>query len=151
MIKMSSALKFYWMGGYGLQYCLHYGYIRIYEGPQPEGGDAAATGTLLGTVSTDGQNVVPGTLTGGGLMTQQVGYGVVQHLGNWQFKTVAAGVPGWFRFYGNHPDDGTLDTPKAKIRLDGLVGNDAELRLGYPSVGAGELLPVRFYLQFRNL
>jgi hypothetical protein len=98
----------------GLRAALALGFMNIYSGSQPATADAAATGTLLGTVTVnDG---------GTGLTFDAAAAGVLSKAAaeTWKFHGLAAGTAGWFRFYD------AADTPSGSSatskRVDGLIG-----------------------------
>ncbi|WP_114969382.1 hypothetical protein [Rhodoferax ferrireducens] len=103
------------------------GVIEIRTGSQPATSDAAATGTLLGTVTLASGAFTPGTATNG-LTFADAADGAVSKSGVWSFAGVAAGTAGWFRFKGNAVDAGGIST--VLPRLDGSIATSgADLNL----------------------
>lgn len=151
MIKMSSYAKQLWISDYGLKNIFQHGVINVYSGDAPTDADAATTGTLLGSITQDGATFTAGSRTAGALLLVQSGYGVLTRSGTWKLTVSTSGEAGWFRFLGNYADDGTEDTAKVRIRMDGLIGADSELRLSSNTLVVGTSIPVQFYLQFRNI
>jgi hypothetical protein len=151
MILLSSYTKFLWMGDYGLKNILQDGCIRVYGGARPTTADAAESGTLLGLITQDAATFTPNVRADGALQLMQSGYGVLASSGNWRLTVTTSGLATWFRYNGNYADDQTVDTNKTRIRMDGDVGPSADLLLDQPNLTAGTVLPISFYLQFRNL
>lgn len=103
------------------------GVIELYTGAQPINPDAAATGTLIGTVSLDGGAFTPGTATNGLNFAAPV-LNVIGKEGaeTWKFTAVAAGTIGWGRFRGNAPDTGGASTVLPRIDFSvGITSGDA--------------------------
>lgn len=94
------------------------GIIEVRTGTQPASADAAATGTLLGTVTLNSGAFTPGTATNG-LTFNAAADGAVTKSGVWSMVGVAAGTAGWFRFKGNALDNDLASTTLP--RMDGSV------------------------------
>jgi hypothetical protein len=117
-------------GGY--KGALNLGFIAIMTGSQPATGDAAATGTLLGTVSVNGG--------GTGLTFDASVAGVLSKAAaeTWRFTGLADGVAGWFRFYASGDTITNVSTTAA--RLDGAIGTSgAELNLTNLQITTGQV------------
>lgn len=101
--------------GGGIKGALNLGKINIYTGSQPPTADAAATGTLLGTVTVNG--------AGTGLTFDAAAAGVIAKAAaeTWKFTGLAAGIAGWFRFYPASGTPANLSTTEA--RIDGAAAN----------------------------
>lgn len=94
------------------------GIIEVRTGTQPATADAAATGTLLGTVTLNSGAFTPGSPTNG-LTFNAAADGAVTKSGIWSMVGVAAGTAGWFRFKGNALDNDLASTTLP--RMDGSV------------------------------
>lgn len=111
------------------------GIIEIRTGSQPASADAAATGTLLGTVTLSSGAFTPGTETNG-LTFGAAASGAVSKTGVWSFAGIAAGTAGWFRLKANALDNDTLST--ALPRVDGSIATSgADMNLSNISVAIG--------------
>jgi hypothetical protein len=114
------------------------GVLRIYSGSQPVSADAAYTGTLLLEIS-----VASGAWAAGapanGLEFGPVSAGVIAKDGAvWSDAGIAGGTAGWYRFYANQSDDGSLDSGFTHPRFDGAVGTSgAELNMSSTTVTLG--------------
>lgn len=116
----------------GFKGALALGFINIYSGSQPTSGDAAATGTLLGTVSVNGG--------GTGLTFDAAVAGVLSKAAaeTWRFTGLAAGVAGWFRHYAAGGNPAILST--TEVRMDGAIGTSgAELNLSNLNIEVGQV------------
>jgi hypothetical protein len=121
-IRLSTGLRNALVGtGGGLATVFANGIIEIYSGAQPASADAAPTGTLLGTVTTNAGAFTPGVATNGLTWAAAANGTVTKSASNWQFNGVAAGTAGWFRLKGNALDNNTLSTTLP--RLDGSIAN----------------------------
>jgi len=118
--------------GGGYKGSLNLGFIAIMSGSQPTSPDAAATGTLLGTVSVNGG--------GTGLTFDAGAAGVLSKAAaeTWRFTGIADGTAGWFRFYA--PGDTITNISTTAARLDGAIGSSgAELNLTNLSILTGQV------------
>lgn len=107
--------------------------INVYTGAQPASADDAATGTLLYTLTVDGDGVT-------GLTWGEAVAGVVSKAAGeaWQGTAVATGTAGWFRVYedGDDPSQSTTD----KARWDGAIAvSGAEANMTNTSVETGAI------------
>lgn len=119
--------------GNGVKASLDGGFINIYSGTQPATADAGATGTLLGTITKDGDGVT-------GLTFDAAAAKVLSKAAAeaWKMVGAAAGTAGWFRFYKSG-DTLTASSTTAK-RLDGAIGTSgAELNLSNLSIDVGQV------------
>lgn len=123
-IRLSHGLKAALYGQFGIQAMMIYGRIEVYTGAQPVTASEAPTGTLLGTITTDGATFIPGTAQGGLQFTQN-GAGSLEKQGVWQLEGVATGVAGWWRWKWNSTDDDSVSLYYP--RIDGLVGESLVL------------------------
>lgn len=101
--------------GGGFKGALQLGKINIYSGPQPVTADAGATGTLLGTVTVDGD--------GTGLSFDAATNGTISKssVENWKFSGLAAGTAGYFRLYAAVGNPATFSETDA--RIDGSIAS----------------------------
>lgn len=135
-IRISDALRNHMLdggAGGGIKNALNLGFINIYTGSQPSSANTGATGTLLGTVSVNGDGVT-------GLSFDAASGGVIAKAAAqaWKFVGLAAGVAGWFRFYeaGGTP----ANTDPTEARLDGAVGvSGAELNLSNVTIAISQV------------
>ena len=111
-LRLSTGLRNGLCGSLGIKEMLDGGKINIYTGSQPTSPDNAETGTLLCTVTSS--SGVAGVMLG----TQGAG-AIPKAASVWSGLVAAAGVAGWFRYYGT---GGTTGTSGTEIRLDGNVG-----------------------------
>lgn len=114
----------------GIKGALNLGFINIYSGPQPLTADAAATGTLLGTVSVNaGGTGLTFDASVGGTISKAAAE-------TWKFLGLAAGTAGWFRFYpaaGNPANNSSTEA-----RLDGSCGSSgADMNLTNIAITVG--------------
>lgn len=115
------------------------GVIYIYSGTQPATGDAAPTGTHLGTVTVNAGAFTPGVVTNG-LEFDAAAAGVLSKAAaeTWQFVGIANGTAGWFRFVANAADSLALDNSATYPRIDGRVSTTgAEMNLSNLSIVIG--------------
>lgn len=117
-VRLSTALRNNLAGTTGFAATFANGIIEIRTGSQPGTADAAATGTLLGTVTLNSGAFTPGSPTNG-LTFAAAADGAVSKSGVWSFNGVAAGTAGWFRLKANALDNDTLSTTLP--RLDGSI------------------------------
>ena len=111
------------------------GIIEVRTGAQPASADAAATGTLLGTITLNSGAFVAGSPTNG-LTFAAAENGAVSKSGVWSFSGIAAGTAGWFRLKGNALDN---DAPSTTLpRLDGSIATSgADMALSNISIAIG--------------
>ena len=134
-VRLSTRLRDNLAGNTGFAATFANGVIDIYTGTQPVTADAAATGTLLGTVTLNSGEFSPGISTNGLTFAAASG-GAVSKSGIWSFNGIAAGTAGWFRLRGNQPDGGLLSTTLP--RLDGSIAvSGADMNLSNISITIG--------------
>ncbi len=151
MIKLSSYAKYCWLGEFGFSSIFIHGRIEVRSGAQPAHPDDAATGTLLARITQNGAVFTPNDRGNGALLFAPSDYNVLSNYGDWYMRGVAAGTPTWWRFMGNYADDGTADTLKERIRMDGPVGANSPLRIVSDSITVPSLVSARFYLQINDI
>ncbi len=133
------------LGGQSFASIFHNGVMEVRSGPQPASADAAATGTLLGYITRDGNPFTPGSPSAG-LQFQHSGRLVMAHPAHvWYFTGIANGVAGWFRLRANAPDSGAY-SPLAP-RIDGAVGGfetpgDIQLRMTSTTITPATQFPI---------
>jgi hypothetical protein len=134
-IRLSTALRTNLAGDTGFAATFADGIIEIRTGTQPATADAAATGTLLGTVTLASGAFTPGSPTNG-LTFAAASAGTVSKTGTWSFVGIAAGTAGWFRFKGNALDNDAISTTLP--RLDGSIATSgADLNLSNIAIAIG--------------
>lgn len=123
----------------GIKNGLNLGFIAIMSGSQPSSPNTGATGTLLGTVTVNGDGV-----TGLGFDAAVDGVIAKAAAQTWKFTGLAAGIAGWYRFYA--PGDTITNTDATKPRVDGAIGTSgAELNLSNVSIQVGQVNTVDAY------
>ncbi len=134
-VRLSTGARTALAGTTGFGTLFANGVIEVYTGTQPATGDAAVTGTLLGTVTLASGAFTPGSPTNG-LTFAAAAAGAVSKSGTWSFNGIAAGTAGWFRFKANAVDAGALST--ALPRMDGSVAvSGADLNLSNIAIAIG--------------
>lgn len=134
-VRLSSQLRTNLAGDLGFAATFANGIIEIRTGTQPATADAAATGTLLGTITLNSGAFVAGSPTNGLTFAAAAG-GAVSKSGVWSFSGIAAGTAGWFRLKGNALDNDALSTTLP--RLDGSIATSgADLNLSNISIAIG--------------
>jgi len=134
-VRLSTQLRNNLAGTTGFAATFANGVVEIRSGTQPATADAAATGTLLGTVTLASGAFTPGTATNG-LTFATAADGAVSKSGVWSMVGIAAGTAGWFRLKGNAADDNLLST--AYARLDGSIAvSGADMNLSNISIAIG--------------
>lgn len=134
-IRFSTGLRNNLAGPTGFAGSFANGVIEIYTGAQPASADAAASGTLLGTMTLASGPFVPGSPTNGLTFAAPAG-GAVSKTGVWSFVGIAAGRAGWFRLKANAADAGLLST--TAVRMDGSCAvSGADLNLSNIDVAVG--------------
>lgn len=119
-IRLSNGLKSALYGQFGIQAMMQYGLIEVYSGSQPVTASEAPTGTLLGTITNNGDTHVSGS-TQGGLRIDQNTSGQLIANGTWRLTGVDTGTAGWWRWKWNAFDDDSVSLYYP--RMDGEVGN----------------------------
>ena len=134
-VRLSTGLRNNLVGATGFASTFANGVIDVYSGAQPVTADAAATGTLLGTVTLNSGAFTPGTATNG-LTFAAAAAGAVAKSGTWSFNGVAAGTAGWFRFRANAVDAGAVSA--VLPRLDGSIAvSGADMNLSNITIAVG--------------
>lgn len=121
MLRQSTGLRNALAGTTGFASTFANGIIEIYSGTQPATANAAATGTLLGVVTTNGGAFTPGSATNGLTFAAPASGIVSKSASTWRFTGLATGTAGWFRLKGNALDDNGVSTTLP--RLDGNIAN----------------------------
>jgi hypothetical protein len=126
MSSISTNLQNAMLGTIGFTGAINNGAILCYSGTQPTSANAAASGTLLGTITLGGGTWAAGN-TSNGLVPASPNGGIVAIPGGavWQAMSggaVAAGTITWARWVGNASDPQTTDSSFLYPRLDMSVG-----------------------------
>lgn len=141
-IRLSTHLAEDLMGNQSLKDSLANGFIAIYSGSQPSTPDAAATGTLLCVIYSDGATASAG-LEFDAPVANVLSKAAAE---TWSGVAVASGTAGWFRYFQLVTDaatsltQGTDDdtSTKSNARLDGSVGvSGADLNISSTSIVSG--------------
>jgi hypothetical protein len=125
MVRLSTGLGLSMLGHYGLMAMMNYGYIAVYEGPQPSSPNLPPTGTLLGKITTDALAFVIGSSGNGALELEQDETGLLQQGSTWILRGSDTGVAGWWRWHWNAFDDNVESFYYP--RMDGIVGESLVL------------------------
>jgi hypothetical protein len=135
-LRFSTALRNATIGTVGMAGALSTGVIEIYTGAQPATANDPVSGTLLGTVTTNGAAFTPGSATNGLTFATAADGAVAKAASNWQFTGLATGSAGWFRFKGNAVDAGSSST--THVRLDGSIATSGgDMTIGNINVTVG--------------
>jgi len=118
---------------------LSLGAIYIYTGTQPANADAAPTGTLLGIVTVGAGAWTAVSANTNGLTFAAAANSILDKASaeTWQFKGLASGTAGWFRFVTGVTlaDDLALDATFDHPRIDGRIATSgAEMNLSSVTV-----------------
>ena len=110
-------------------------FINIYSGSQPSDADAAATGTLLATIYSDGAAVgISFDAPVAGIIAKAVAE-------TWSGTAGAAGTAGWFRLFEAGGDPSVLST--AEARIDGNIATSgANMNMSNTFVASGAVQTV---------
>jgi hypothetical protein len=117
----------------GIKNTFNLGFIAIMSGSQPASANTGASGTLLGTVTVNGDGT-----TGVGFDAAVAGVISKAAAQTWKFTGLAEGIAGWFRLYA--PGDTISATDSTKPRVDGAIGTSgADLNLSNVSIAIGQV------------
>jgi len=134
--RYSTGLRTNLAGSTGFAATFANGIIEIRTGTQPAAADAAATGTLLGTVTKASGAFTPGVATNGLTFATAADGVVTKSTDQWSFNGVAAGTAGWFRFKGNAADNDLSSTTLP--RVDGSIATSGgDMGLSNISIAIG--------------
>lgn len=137
-VRISTALALAMLNATGFKTATANGRLELRSGPPPASADAAATGTLLATITIGGDSVTPGSDTAYDLNfdTATTTTIVKAAAEAWSGVGVAAGQIGHYRYKGNAADDDSAGT--TKIRIDGTVAvSGADLNMPQITVAIG--------------
>jgi hypothetical protein len=112
-LRLSTGLRQALLGTQDFRAELAVSFINIYTGSQPSDADAAATGTLLATIYSDG------TATGVSFDAPVAGVIAKAVAETWSGTSGAEGTAGWFRLWEAGGDPSILSTTES--RVDGNV------------------------------
>lgn len=111
------------------------GVLKIYSGSQPATADAAATGTLLCTISVESGAFTSGAVANGLEFGASAAGAISKNSNVWSGTNAATGTAGWFRFYANATDTGVSDSGFVYPRIDGAVATSgSQLNLSSTSL-----------------
>ena len=135
-LRHSTGLRNNLAGSTGFAATFANGIIEVPTGTQPTSADAAATGTLLGTITLASGAFTPGNATNG-LTFATAADGAVSKSGVWSMNGIApGGTAGWFRLKGNALDNDLLSTTLP--RLDGSIAvSGADMNLSNITIAVG--------------
>lgn len=139
--RLSTGLRNALVGGSeSFKDLMNNGWLDIYSGAQPLHADYVETGIKLCRISsTSGTSVGDGVKFG----TAATGLLPIAATPAWQGTVLAAGVAGWFRFYGSSGTGGVVGTNGTAIRFDGNVGvSGADLVLSHTNLTAASTLTI---------
>jgi hypothetical protein len=108
-IKTSTGLAAHLMVTGSAKEAFDGGFIKVYSGSEPATADAAVTGTLLWTISKDGDG------TGLTFATAAIGRTLVKTTEHTWGGATIGGVAGYWRLVGS-ADNGTLSTSQPRIQ-----------------------------------
>lgn len=132
-VKLSTGLRNKMLDGGasgGFAGSLGLGKINIYSGPQPLTADAAATGTLLGTVSNGGGATgLTFELSVGGAISKKASE-------DWKFAGLSDGTAGWGRFYPAGGNPATTSATEARLDFS-IASSGADVTLTNISIKTG--------------
>lgn len=139
MAKFSTGLRNGMLSGLSLKAALDGGSLRLFSGPVPATADAAATGTVLMSLTVGGNGTT-------GLTFGSAADGVISKSGAEVWATSAVGTSGTishFRFVSS-TDSGGDSTTEARIQgTVGIVGTD--MVLTSPEVTAGQPWTLNYF------
>lgn len=112
-LRLSTGIRQALLGTADFQAEFTLSFINIYTGSQPSDADAAATGTLLATIYSDGASIGLGfDAPAAGVISKAVAE-------TWSGTSVAEGTAGYFRLYEATDNPATLSTTNS--RIDGNI------------------------------
>lgn len=139
-MKASTGLRNYMLDTGSMKAGLAGGFLKIYKGAVPADADAAATGTLVLTVSVNSDGVT------GLSMAAAAAAGVLAKAAEVWSGVVEAGGPhtaAYFRFV-TAADDGTLSTTQR--RLQGTIGTaGADMNLASTELTSGATRTIDYF------
>jgi hypothetical protein len=106
-------------------------FINIYSGAKPASSDTGATGTLLATITLDGDGVtgISWDTPSGKVMSKPAA-------AVWRYTGLADGTAGYFRMF--EATDTPANTSTTAIRYDGTVGRTTgELQISSTTIVTG--------------
>jgi len=118
-VKISTGLRNTMLGTGSMKTALDDGFIKLYSGAVPATADAAVGGTLLCTISVDGDGLTFSAPAGGVMAktTAEV----------WSGAVGVTGTPTFYRHVAD-ADDGTLSTTAPRIQGEvGTVGKELNM------------------------
>ena len=142
-LRVSTKFKEQILGPVSFAAIFNMGKIEVYSGAQPANPDFAPTGTLLATVTNNGDTWVAGSSAGGLTFTQYGAFVAIGFGQNWRMKATVSGTAGWFRLVGSTTDPGQLSY--SHPRLDGSIAatGSSQIILATTSLTAGDNIAVQ--------
>ena len=136
-LKTSSGLRTKMLGTQSLRDALSLGNIKIYSGPAPGSADAAATGTLLCTITNNSTatGVTLDVPTGGAIQKTAAEI--------WSGVNTATGTAGYYRHCAPG-DTAGVSTTEARVQGD-IATSGAELNLSSVTLSNGATQTLDFY------
>lgn len=116
------------------------GFIKIYDGTPPASADAAATGTLLCTVSNNstGTGITFETAASGGVIAKKSSE-------TWSGVNAASGTASYYRLVAAG-DTGALSTTEARVQ--GTIGTGGtDMVLGSTALTSGATFTLNYFTQ----
>ena len=116
-----------------------HGVIEIYSGTQPANARLAPSGVLLATVTVNAGEFIAGSPTNGLEFDPASGaVATIKAAQVWQYRGVADGTAGWFRFIVNAGDAGNAVDTEVVARIDGrIAATGAEMSLSNLNITTG--------------
>lgn len=145
-LQVSTRFKELLLGPNSFASIFEHGRILVYSGTQPISADAAATGTLLGTITAGGLGWAPGG-SAGGLAFEQSGPFILRPATQpWRLTCTQSGIAGWFRLVGAAEDAGGLSY--SHPRIDGAIGigGDVEMTLLSTNLTSGLVYDIQQFV-----
>ncbi len=129
-LRLSTGTRQDLLGTQDFQTAFALSFINIYTGSQPSTADAAATGTLLATIYSDGAAVgVSFDAPVAGVVSKAVAQ-------TWSGTAIAEGTAGYFRLYEAAGTPGVLSTTEA--RVDGNIATSgANMNMSNTFIASG--------------
>lgn len=137
MLKTSTGLRTLMLGTTPLRDALSLGSVKIYSGSAPGTADAAATGTLLCTITNNS--------TATGITMAAAAGGAIQKTAAevWSGVNAATGTAGYYRHVAPG-DTGGVSTTEPRVQGD-IAVSGAELNLTSVALSSGATQTLDFY------
>ncbi len=138
-LRLSTGLRNNMLSEASFQDTMANGVLYIYSGTQPSDPNAAATGTLLLTITVASGTFAHGTTTNG-LNFGTPSAGTIPKASGevWSGVGVATGTAGWYRFCANAADSEPSDADTTRRSFDGAVSTSgAQLNMSSTAITSG--------------